>query len=102
MQLDQMWSFVGAKGNKQWIWLAIDADSREIVGVFVGARSRGAAHRLWQSLAAVYARVFRGKLPRETLDASALFAFADFWEADEQVLPSKRHRAVGKQTGKTN
>lgn len=23
--------------------------------------------------------------------ASALFAFADFWEAYEQVLPSKRH-----------
>ncbi len=43
MQLDEMWSFVGSKGNKQWIWLAIDADSREIVGVFVGDRSRQAA-----------------------------------------------------------
>ena len=54
MQLDQMWSSVGSKGNKQWKELAIDADNREIVGVFVGDHSRGAAHRLWQSLPAVY------------------------------------------------
>lgn len=33
-----MWSFVGSKNNKQWIWLAIDADSREIVGVYVGEK----------------------------------------------------------------
>ena len=69
-----MWSFVGSKENKQWIWLAIDADSREIVGVLVGDRSRQAAKGLWQSLPAVYPRVFGGKLPPETLDASARFA----------------------------
>ena len=40
IQLDEMWSFVGTKENKQWVWLAIDTDSREIVGVFVGDRSR--------------------------------------------------------------
>jgi IS1 family transposase len=28
--------------------------------------------------------------------------YTDFWEAYEQVLPTKRHRAVGKETGKTN
>ncbi len=31
-----MWSFVGSKQNKQWIWLALDADSREIGGGFGG------------------------------------------------------------------
>lgn len=35
-----MWSFVGSKANKQWLWLAIDADTREIIGVFVGDRLR--------------------------------------------------------------
>ncbi len=34
--------------------------------------------------------------------ASALFAERDFWEAYEQVIASKRHRAVGKETGQTN
>ena len=24
------------KGNKQWVWLALDADTREIVGVHIG------------------------------------------------------------------
>ncbi len=33
-----MWSFVGHKGNKQWIWLAIDVVTREIVGVYIGSR----------------------------------------------------------------
>lgn len=88
IQLDEMWSFVGSKANKQWVWLAIDADSREIVGVFVGARSRQGAKGLWQSLPAVYRQ--------------CAICYTDFWEAYEQVLPSKRHRAVGKETGKTS
>ena len=33
VECDEMWSFVGLKRNKQWTWLAIDSDSREIVGM---------------------------------------------------------------------
>ena len=88
IQLDEMWSFVNSKQNKQWIWLAIDADSREIVGVFVGERSRHAATGLWQSLPAVYRQ--------------CAICYTDFWEAYDGVLPAKRHRAVGKNTGKTS
>lgn len=83
-----MWSFVGAKRNKLWIWLAMDAESRQIVGVYIGSRSRNAAKRLWQSLPAVYRQ--------------CAVCYTDYWEAYEQVIPSKRHRAVGKETGKTN
>jgi len=36
-------SFVGNKGNKQWMWLALDVETREIVGVYVGQRSRDGA-----------------------------------------------------------
>ena len=32
-----MWSFVGSKGNKKWLWLALDAATREAVGVFFGS-----------------------------------------------------------------
>ena len=88
IQVDEMWSFVGSKENKQWIWLAIDADTREIVGVFIGDRSRQSAKGLWKSLPAVYRQ--------------CAICYTDFWEAYEQVLPSKRHRAVGKETGKTS
>jgi IS1 family transposase len=88
MQRDELWSFVGSPANKQWIWLAIDADRREIVGVFVGDRSRQGAKGLWQALPAVYRQCAR--------------CYTDFWEAYEPILPSKRHRAVGKKTGKTS
>ena len=89
-----MWSFVGSKDNKQWVWLAMDATSREIVGVFVGDSE--AQHPLRGSFSAV---------GTETLAAvyrQCAVCYTDFWEAYEQVLPSKRHRAVGKETGKTS
>ena len=35
---DELWSFVGDKENKQWIWLAMDQGSKRIVGVHVGRR----------------------------------------------------------------
>lgn len=83
-----MWSFVGSKANKQWIWLAIDAVSREIVGVYIGDRSAQAAKQLWLELPPVYRQ--------------CAVCYTDFWEAYKQVLPSKRHRAVGKDSGQTS
>ena len=83
-----MWSFVGNKDNKQWIWLALDADSREIVGVHVGSRDREGAMGLWASLPPVYRQ--------------CAVCYTDFWEAYAEVIPPKRHRPVGKETGKTN
>jgi insertion element IS1 protein InsB len=50
IQYDEMWSFVGDKGNKQWIWLALDVSTREIVGAYVGDRSEAGARGLWDSL----------------------------------------------------
>jgi IS1 family transposase len=76
------------KGNKQWVWLALDATTREIVGVYIGARDEAAARRLWQSLPPIYRQ--------------CALAYTDFWAAYGAVLPRKRHRAVGKETGKTS
>jgi len=66
----------------------MDAESRAIVGVYVGSRSRRSAKRLWQSLPPVYRQ--------------CAVCYTDFWDAYAQVLPSKRHRPVGKDSGKTN
>ena len=88
IQCDEMWSFVGNKGNKQWIWLALDVETREIVGVYVGARSEEGAKQLWASLPWVYRQ--------------CAVAYTDFWSAYALVFPSKRHKAVGKETGKTS
>src|SRR4028118_2154381 len=54
IQCDEMWSFVGNKGNKQWIWLAIDVLTKEIVGVYIGKRDKDSARGLGNYLPAVY------------------------------------------------
>jgi IS1 family transposase len=88
MQCDELWSFVDNKGNKQWIWLALDTDTREIVGVYIGARDEVAAQQLWASLPPIYRQ--------------CAVAYTDFWAAYAAVFPRKRHQAVGKETGKTS
>jgi len=88
IQCDQVWSFVDNKGNKQWVWLALDVQTREIVGVYIGTRSEVGASALWKSLPAVYRQ--------------CAICYTDFWAAYPAVFPSKRHRAVGKASGKTN
>jgi len=54
IQCDEMWSFVRNKDNKQWIGLAIEASTKEIVGVYIGKRDQAGAQGLWDSLPPVY------------------------------------------------
>ncbi len=88
VQCDEMWSFVGHKGNQQWIWLAIDVSTKEIVGVYIGPRSRKGSLGLWNSLPPGYRQ--------------CAVTYTDFWSAYQQVIPTKRHQTVGKETGKNN
>ncbi len=88
VQMDELWSFVDHKGNKQWVWLAMDAETREIIGCHIGDRSRESALALWQSIPAVYRQCAK--------------VYTDFWEAYVTVIPSKRHEAVGKDSGLTS
>ena len=62
--------------------------TREIVGVYVGKRSEDGAQKLWDSLPGVYRQ--------------CAVAYTDFWDAYGCVFPHKRHKAVGKETGKTS
>jgi len=88
LECDELWSFVGNKGNKQWVWLALDRDTRAIAGVHVGDRGRNGAQALWDSLPEAYRQ--------------SAFSYTDYWEAYRQVFPEDRHAAVGKETGLTN
>jgi len=54
VQMDELWSFVDAKGNKQWVWLAMDTKTREVIGCHIGDRSSKSALALWDSLPSVY------------------------------------------------
>ena len=76
------------KDNKQWIWLAIDASIKEIVGVYIGKITQAGAQGLWDFLPPVYRQ--------------CAVSYTDFWSAYETVFPQKRYKAVGKETGLTN
>jgi IS1 family transposase/transposase-like protein len=88
IECDEMWSYVGKKSNKKWIWMAKDRATGEVVGVYVGSRDKEGAKGLWDSLPSVYRQ--------------CAVCYTDFWAAYEEIIPSKRHRAVGKETGQTN
>lgn len=88
VECDEMWSFVGNKGSKVWIWLAKDTETKEIAGVHLGSRDRDGALGLWDSLPGVYRQ--------------CAVCYTDFRAAYEGVLPPMRHRATEKGSGKTN
>ena len=50
IECDELWSFVGSKGEMMWVWLAIDLGTRECVGCFIGSRGHVGAQGLWDSL----------------------------------------------------
>ncbi len=83
-----MWSFVGNKGNKQWIQLAIDVLTKEIGGVYIGQIDKDGARGIWNFLLAVYRQ--------------CAVSYIDFCSAQGIVFSKKRQRAVGKDTGQTN
>ena len=83
-----MWSFVLLKKNKYWIWLALDRETRKIVGVHVGDRSVIGAQALWDSLPPVYRQCG--------------VCYTDYWDAYGKIFSAKHHKAIGKETGLTN
>lgn len=87
-QADELWSFVGNKDNKQWVWIAIAAHTKQVIAFYVGDRSRQSAQKLWERLPDIY-------------KCRATF-YTDHWEAYRGVIPPNQHKAGSKQLGKTS
>jgi insertion element IS1 protein InsB len=87
-EADEMWSFVGRKQNKQWIWIAIDVESKQIIAFYVGDRSRKSACKLWNRIPLIYRR-------------QAHFD-TDDWDAYKGVIPEDRHHVCAKGSRRTN
>jgi len=87
-EADEMWSFVGRKSNKQWVWIAADVSSKQVIAFYVGDRSRKSAGKLWQRIPLVYRQ-------RANFDT-------DDWEAYKGVIPEAQHRVCAKGSGHTN
>jgi len=87
-ELDELWSFVGKKANRQWVSIAMDASTRQVIAFHVGDRSQASADRLWANLPAAY---------RE----QAIF-YTDQYAVYAGVIPPTRHRAISKRARMTN
>lgn len=87
IQLDEMWTFVKNKANKQWLWLALNPENRQIVAFHVGSRSKKDAQLFYEKIPAI----FKGK---------AGF-FSDYWQAYVDVFENESHFGVGKDSGLT-
>ena len=87
-EADETWSFVGRKANQQWIWMALDTQTKQVIAFYVGDRSRRSARKLWRRMPQAY---------RE----DATF-YTDGWAAYKGVIPAARHQVCAKATGHTN
>ena len=77
IQLDEMWSFVDNKKNKQWIWVAYCPAIKQVLAFHIGRRGKADAQRLLD------------KLPQRVVE-NCRFA-TDYWEAYWQTIPSDQH-----------
>jgi insertion element IS1 protein InsB len=87
-EVDELWSFVGTKANRQWVWIAMDATTRQVIAFHVGDRSGQSAEALWEQIPAVYQERAR--------------FYTDQYEVYKGVIPSAQHRAITKLARKTN
>ncbi len=77
VEADELWSFVGSKANKQWVWLALDVTTRQIIAFHVGGRGTKDAKELWNSIPSEYQiqadfftdmhDAYRGAIPEDRL-----------------------------------
>src|ERR671914_513223 len=88
VEADEMSSFVHKKANKPWIWIAMDAKTRQVIAFHVGDRSRQSAKRLW------------AKMPQAYRQHATFYTDQDVVYAG--VIPAAQHRAISKLARKTN
>ena len=50
LEVDEMWSYVGNKKNQQWLWLVLEAKSRQIIAFHIGDRSKKSGEMLMKKL----------------------------------------------------
>lgn len=87
LELDEVWSFVGSKAHRCWIWLALCRRTRQVVAWMPGDRSASTCQMLWRKIPDAYKQGL---------------CFTDFWDAYQEVIPKVQHRPCGKGHGQTN
>lgn len=86
-EADELWSFVGEKSNKQWVWMVMNTHNRQIIALHIGGRGIKDAWKLWDNIPLAFQQ-------------QAHF-FTDFWKA-YNILDDEQHIAAGKNRGFVN
>ena len=88
VEADARASFVQKKAHKQWMWIAMDAKTRQIIAFHVGDRRHTSAEHLWATIPQAYRQ-------------HATF-YTDQYVVYEMIIPAAQHRAIRKLARKTN
>src|SRR5512144_1422652 len=88
VEADELLSFVSNKKNKQWLWLAMDVKTKQVIAFSVGDRSKRSARKLWKAIPEAYKQ-------------KAIF-YTDQYVGYPGIIPATQHQAISKQFRKTN
>jgi insertion element IS1 protein InsB len=80
VEADALASFVQKKAHKPWVWIAMDATTRQIMALHVGDRSHTRAEHLWAKIPHAYRQ-------------HATF-YTDHYVVYAKVIPAAQHRAI--------
>lgn len=86
LALDELWSFVQAKAQTLWLWVALCRRTRQVVAWTRGDRSLQSACDLRATLPPGYRRCATR---------------SDLWEACRAAFPTRTHRCRRKKEGET-
>ena len=87
LELDEVWSFVGTKKNKVWVWIALCRRTRQVVAWWYGPRDALSCQTLWEKIPAPY---------------RTGVCYTDFHASYARIVPGEQHRPSAKQEGQTN
>ncbi len=87
LEFDELCCFVGSKGQKRWLWAALNRTIRQIVAYVIGDRSSETLKRLIR------------KIPVEYL---ACLSYSDLWKSYRMLLSKGNHKLICKDARKTN
>ena len=87
LELDELWSFVQAKAQECWLWIALCRRTRQIVAYTAGDRRAESAGDL------------RANLPP---DYRCRATRSDYWLPYGEAFPQRTHRFCDKAEGETN
>ena len=54
IELDELWTFVGSKEEPRWIWLAVSAQSSQVVSFALGHRDEKTCRQMYDKIPRFY------------------------------------------------